>query len=438
VVRRWRVLVSSVAAALAVGAAQAGATRPQAIGSLEIYQTNPVLVRAGETVLMPVGVVCSTADGNPCTATVALGTRDGGSEPWQVTNVEFAPGLTFDLTGPASRAVGSSASGSVSFYLTAEAAGGPSAATVDVESSSRSFYVTRDLPVLSIPTVAFGRVRRGTTALFLPWGSGRIRAGLVPGAESATLGPPSFDVDGSGRIYLADAVQGRLAEFARGRLVREIRMTMGVKAAMAVAPDGGLFVADSSGPLATIRRIDPSGAIGSASVIGPGFVSQVRAVGDEGCVSLLPLDAWFRVSSSGEPPIGPTTGMPLDSGSSLIRVGGQGSVRLAYVTGDEVRDAVELVSAQHLGEVALAEPDGTGGVWVVVHVWRYAPSPADQFQVLHVASGAIVASFAVGDQRFADTPPLSRFRLGGDGDLYQMTTSPAGMRIVRYDLEEER
>jgi hypothetical protein len=432
------VLMSSVAAALAIVASPAGAARPEAIGSLEVYQTNPVLVRAGETVLMPVDVVCSTSDGNPCTATVALGTRAGDSEPWHVTNVEFTPGLTFDLTGPASRAVGSSSSGSVSFYLTAAAAGGSSAPLPDVERSSLSFYATRDLPVLSVPTIPFGRVRRGTTALFLPWGSGRMRAGLVPGAESATLGPPSFDVDRSGTIYLADALQDRVVEFARGRLVREIRMTMGVRAAMAVAQDGGLFAADSSGPLATIRRIDPSGTVGSANVIGPGFVSQVRAVGDGACVSLLPLDAWFRVSSSGEPRVGPTTGRPLDSGSSLIRVGGRGSIRLGYVTGDDVSGAVELMSAQHLGEVALAEPDGASGFWVVAHVWRDAPSPADQFQVLHVASGMIVASFAVGDQRFADTPPLSRFRLGGDGYLYQMTTSPEGLRIVRYDLEEER
>jgi hypothetical protein len=439
--RRWRVLASSVATALALGAAPAGAARPEAIGSLEVYYTNPVLVRAGEHVLMPVDVVCATADGNPCTATVALDTRAGDSEAWHVTNVGAMPGLTFDLSGPASRAVGSYSSGSVSFYLKAEGAGGASASLPDLGASfPLNFYVTKDLPVLTVPTIPFGQVRRGTTALFLPWGSGRMRAGLVPGAESATLGPPSFDVDGSGTIYLADAVQGRLAMFARGHLIRETGLTAGVRPAIAVAEDGAVFVADSSGALATVRRIDPAGIVGGSSVIGSGLVSEVRAIGEEACVRLLPLDAWFRVDSAGEPDDvqhAPTTGRPLDSGSSLIRVGWQGSVRLGYVTGDDVTDAVELSSAQHLGEVALAEPDGTGGFWVVVHVWQVGPAPADQFQVLHVASGEIVASFAVADQRFADTPPLSRFRAGGDGNLYQMTTSPEGMRIVRYDLEEE-
>jgi hypothetical protein len=56
--------------------------------------------------------------------------------------------------------------------------------------------------------------------------------------------------------------------------------------------------------------------------------------------------------------------------------------------------------------------------------------------VIRVAGGKVISTFAVGDGRFAETPPLSRFRLGSDGRLYQLTTSPDGMRIVRFDLEE--
>ena len=46
-------------------------------------------------------------------------------------------------------------------------------------------------------------------------------------------------------------------------------------------------------------------------------------------------------------------------------------------------------------------------------------------------------SFAAGDQRFAEAAPLSKFRLGLDGHLYQMTDQPDGVRIVRYDLGGE-
>ena len=112
-------------------------------------------------------------------------------------------------------------------------------------------------------------------------------------------------------------------------------------------------------------------------------------------------------------------------------------MRLGRLAGGVVGDAVELRSTQSLGEVALAEPDGPHGYIVVVHVWRTAPTPADQYQVLRMAGGRVVESFAAGDQRFAETGPLSKFRLGLDGHLYQMTDQPDGVRIVRYDLGGE-
>ena len=69
----------------------------------------------------------------------------------------------------------------------------------------------------------------------------------------------------------------------------------------------------------------------------------------------------------------------------------------------------------------------------MVHLWRDRP-PADQYQVVHVSGGRVAATFAVGDRRFADTPPLGRFRLGRDGALYQLVTDQEGVRILRYDL----
>jgi hypothetical protein len=99
-------------------------------------------------------------------------------------------------------------------------------------------------------------------------------------------------------------------------------------------------------------------------------------------------------------------------------------------------NAVELRTADRFGEVALAEGDGDGGYWAVLHLWRELPNAADQYRVVHVVSGAITTSFAVANQAFAETPPLSRFRLGGDGNLYQLVSSPSGMRIVRFDLKE--
>ena len=91
-----------------------------------------------------------------------------------------------------------------------------------------------------------------------------------------------------------------------------------------------------------------------------------------------------------------------------------------------------------LGEVALTEDDGRGGYWVVVRVSADPPAAADQYEVLHVRAGRRIKAFAVSSRSFADVPPMARFVLGRDGALYQMTSSPEFLRVLRYDLGEER
>ena len=102
---RWRALagLAVVVLSLSLGAAAglAHAVRPRMVAqpanSLQIYYTSPVLSRAGERVLMPVQVVCVTAAGTACRATVTLGTRAPG-EAWRYSTTAASPGLTFDLT----------------------------------------------------------------------------------------------------------------------------------------------------------------------------------------------------------------------------------------------------------------------------------------------------------------------------------------------------
>ena len=129
----------------------------------------------------------------------------------------------------------------------------------------------------------------------------------------------------------------------------------------------------------------------------------------------------------------------LAAGGELLRVSRDDGIRLATSTPDgRVVDAIELRAAARVGEIALAEPDGRDGSWVVVHLWRERPMAADQYEVLHIVGTRVLASFAVADRAFTDTPPLSRFRIGGDGELYQLVSTAAGIRIVRFDLKEER
>lgn len=443
---RWKVLLAAIEVAAvgvvpAIGSGSASGSGskhpPEPARVFELYVRSPVLVRAGEAVRLPVRVVCAMAAAAPCTSWVRLGTREGPGHPWRLDKAPAGPALTFDLTGPAARAGAPGGSGRIDFFVRAVGPMGRTASLpLQERASPSSFYVVTRLPRVTAPAIPFGKVRPGATALFLPWGSGPGHAALEPGRESPTLGPSSFDVDARGQIYLADALQDRIAVFRGRRLVREVHVPVGPRADLAATPSGAVFLVDAQGPNVLVRRIEPSGGTSATLALGAGIPGQVRTNGEQGEVDILPLDAWFPVAGGGAGPLtspGFTPGRPMADGQ-LLGVMSASSLRLGTLSNGSVKDAVEVRFSERVAEVALAEPDGHSGYWAVVHVWRSHPAPADQYQVVHVVDGRIVDTFAVGDSRFADTPPLGRFRLGRDGALYQLMTGSQGMRIVRYEL----
>jgi len=341
------------------------------------------------------------------------------------------------------RALGDSPDASMSFFLRAEADGVKASLPAAEAATPLQLYIVRDIPVVRVPPIAFGQASRGRTVLSLPWGSGPTKAGIRIGRESATVGPSSFDVDRLGRIHLLDPLQGRLAVFSGGRLQSQTALTVTSTSDVALTARGDSYAVDQAGSSLTARRIDPSGRSDQPMVLGPGILSEVRTDGERAYVEALPLDAWRAIEAPTSPTVirsqipGLTAARPLAGGSGLLRAGTESSVKLGTVSGGHVHDAVELRSRQRLGEVALAEPDGHGGYVAVLHVWREAPAPADRYQFVHVIGDRVVSSFALSDRRFAECSPLSKFRLGLDGKLYQLTSSPTGMRVVRYDLGGE-
>jgi len=434
---RWRVLGGLTAVLLGLGspaALSAGAGSRGTKGSLEIYYTSPVLAHAGERVLMPVQVVCVDANGHACRASVTLSTRVGIA-PWRATAAPATPGLSFDLSAAAARAVGAGADGSVRFVIRARDESGREVTLPPTgEPEPLSFFVATRITVRRIPTIPFGGTRAGSVALSLPWGSGPMRAGLVPGRESASLGPSSFDVDRHGRIYLLDPEQGRMAVFSHGRLTREAVLPLGADAQIAAGPQGAARVIDRSTGALVARRVDASGAASDPDPLTGAMVDAVRTVGGQWFGLVLPLDAWVALDGTSEP----SAGLPLPGGGAILTVARPSGLRLATSTRDgRIEDAVELRATARIGEVALAESDGRAGVWIVVHLWGESPA-ADQYQVMHLLGTRVLGSFAVADLAFADTPPLSRFRMGADGALYQLTSTAAGIQIIRFDLKEER
>jgi hypothetical protein len=417
---------------------------------LRVFYTPPVLVRAGEQVEIPVDVACATAEGDPCTADVEIGTQVG-TESWRSRMVHAsgeAP-VVFDLTTAASRAAvqsgmvrfflrGTNETGSVTSLGSAGTAPATSGGGGGADATLR-FYVVARMPTVTMPEIPFGETRTGEQVLFLPWGSGSRRAGLEFGDESDTIGPTSFDVDAGGDLYLLDALQQRVAVFAGGSLRRQVGLPAGVHLDVGAGEDGTSFVLSKSDRSVVVRRVSASGSVEAGSSVGEAVDGHLEVVGSEPFAGLLPLDAWVSVPPSGDsipssPPI--RIGRPLSARTELLRIARPDSIRVAELSDGRVEDAVEIQSSVPLGEVELADPDGKGGYWVVVHVWRDEPTAADQYEVVHARGEAILEAFAVSSGQFAAVPPLNRFRLGG-GFLYQMTSSPEGIQIVRNRLVEE-
>jgi hypothetical protein len=398
-------------------------------GELRIYYRSPVLVRAGERVRMPVDVVCTRPDGRTCRATVTLSTTDR-TGPWRSHSASARPQVQFDLTRPAVRAAPPSVgSGVVSFRLMARAAGGWSR-SLPARPGSLRLYVAAAMRRVATRDIPFAP-ERSRVVMRLPWGTGPYRAGLSPGNEAATVGPSSFDVDERGTIYVLDALQHRVAVFRGRRLVRQIPLPVSPESDIAVDEDGTIHVASQRGGRILVRSLSASGHSLQRLDLGPGILGEIRAPGARPYVHLFPLDAWV---TGNRPHAGPAAGIPVRRGGLLLQSIVGRTVRLGVARGDRLVRAVELDSRAPLGELALADRDGRGGLVVVFR--ELAGADADgRYLVVHLAADGSMRSFALPAETFADQRALSQIRMGRDGALYQLRTFQDGMRIVRYAME---
>jgi hypothetical protein len=88
------------------------------------------------------------------------------------------------------------------------------------------------------------------------------------------------------------------------------------------------------------------------------------------------------------------------------------------------------MSETALAEVQLAEPSGQHLVLVV----RVFTDNEDEFVALVLGNEGLVRKFSLDPADWAETAPLSRFRLVGHS-LYQLGSTSAGAFVDRFDLE---
>jgi len=273
------------------------------------------------------------------------------------------------------------------------------------------------------------------------WGDGSQEVGLESGPNADPIGASSFDVDASGAVVLLDEAHRRALRFMRPEHAPEVVPLSidGNLADLTVDENGSLDVLESvappgRGPL--VRRFDRSGRPLGEVETAERSPSQIR-MGPNGPVVLEhPSHLWVPVATNGmslptdEQLRHGRVGRPLRSGAEVVVYHTGDELRLALLSRGRVQTSWRIVSSLQLGEVQLAEPLGDRLVVVV----RVYDEHSDEFRVLDLDRRGLVREFAVESADWAETAPLSRFRLTG-GSLYQLGSNPSGVFVDRYDLE---
>jgi hypothetical protein len=313
-------------------------------------------------------------------------------------------------------------------------AGGPDA-------PQRSLPMERSVDI-RVGDDAFGRTRSPDARVVeAGWGDGPAEVGLEQGRNLPPIGGSSFDVDATGTVTLLDEGHKRLLRWRPGSHgPSETPLAInGTIADLAVGPDGTGYVLESTGgtPRSSIlRTFRPDG---SQIDFGPTAerASEIRLGPDgEALVQLDPSEQWM-LATANDRVVTPTAqrksgraGRRLPDGSDVVVLRRGNEIRLALAAANGARRSWRVTGDDPIAEVQLAEPRGSN----LVVVARVYSDQQDEFLVLVLGPHGLVRSFAVDSADWAETAPLSRFRLAGSS-LYRLGSTPSGVFVDRFDLE---
>ena len=440
-------VASAAVTAVVLGAtavAQTELPAPRAV--LEATHFPPLIVVPDERVRLTFDVHCAQAGVDDpeeaCGITGMLFVRRGSTGPFrELSLVEDDVGGLRRLTAAVPGAVATQPDG-FEYYVELEAPeSGDRLRLPSGPGTTYHSYLVRDAVEIDLGTRPFGSTPRRSRVVSVSWGDGSHDVGLESARSVDPIGASSFDVDASGAVVLLDEAHRRALRFARGsREPEAIRLSIdGRVADLAIGENGSLEVLESvadpgRGPL--VRRFDRAGRPLDVIETAEQTPSQIR-VGPDGPVVLEhPSHLWMPITAGGRP-LPPAEQLRRGRVGRLSRFGTEvvalrtgDELRLALVSRGRVQTSWRVVSPDTLAEVQLAEPLGNG-LAVVVRIYD---DGSDEFRVLVLDRQELVRQFSVESADWADTAPLSRFRLVG-GSLYQLGSTPSGAFVDRYELE---
>jgi len=287
---------------------------------------------------------------------------------------------------------------------------------------------------------SFGRTRAATARPFSAlWGNGPSDAGLEGGREAEPVGPGSFVVAADGTVTVLDQVHHRaLVEAPGARSLRDVPLDInGTLADLAGGGDGPLWVLETAGADAPLlKEFARDGAAQDEVPLGERTAAQLRLGPAGPVVKEYPSEEWVPAVEDGAP-LGlraqrraaePLRAVSATRQVAVVRTGDE--VRVGVVGPAGVERAWRVHSATPMAEVQLAEPYADGVLLVI----RTYTDVRGEFEVVRLGARGLVSSFALPAEDWAETMPLSRFRLSGSS-LYQLGSNPSGVHVDRFDLE---
>ena len=294
---------------------------------------------------------------------------------------------------------------------------------------------------------SFGVVRHAHARVAsASWGSGPGQVGIEDGIDMPT-GAASFDVDSAGDVFILDEANSRMLEFTGGSALAPIGLPglTGVRADLRISDTAGTaYVLETSNatlPRPQLRAYTLQGSPLGSSLVADAVAAQVRVAGSTAYVSEYPSSMWAPVLQNN----GRTA---VDGISQLARANpgapAQNGNVVVLSMGDEIRigsytptgttyqvSTARITSSTPVADVQLAQALPSSRVLVVFSV--YTDTQHEYEAVIVDSSGSLVDQFALPAADWAQSMPLSRFRLVGSS-LYELGSTEDGVFVDRYDL----
>jgi hypothetical protein len=405
----------------------------------------PLITVPGEAVTIRYDVYCPPRDGASTDACDGAGTvyaRAGSAGPFRALPLQLDPRASEGRYAVRLPDEIASAPAGFSYYAVLRNRATGAATTLPpggARAAQQSYRAAAPVDV-DLGAHRFGAPRAASKrVLQVPWGDGPAEAGLEGGPGSTPIGPGAFAVAADGTVTLLDQVHRRALELRPGRTAPSpLPLAInGTLADLAVDGGGGLWVLETAGRGAPLLRAFTSGGAPERVVpLADRTASQLRIAPAGPVVKQLPSEQWVPAVEDGAAlgaraqALAAESARPVSRTRDVVVLRTGDEARVALVGANGVERAWRVHSATPLGEIQLAEPYADGVVLVV----RAFTDARSEFTVVRLGARGLAGVFSVASADWAETAPLSRFRLAGSS-VYRLGSTPDGVSIDRFDLE---